>query len=228
MSTAQGTGPLPAARPQGFAPGLMALNTFTLKSADDAETFEKRFNEHVLFMRNQEGFVAHQMTRSDEQAGVYANAGWWRSPDDFGKVARSAEFQEHAKAFHRIVDVAVLPARVLAADESGAAVGADAAEFPFATVAEFTASAPPQDVAKAYAAHLADVPEGGLGWSVLGVALPEPTRYVVVARWRSAEAWAQVRQSAAWQALTATADVSYVSGAPVAAGRSALASAGSE
>lgn len=228
MSSAQGNGPSPAARPGGFAPGLMAVNTFTLKSAGDAEAFEKQFNEHVLFMRAQEGFVAHQMTRSAEQDRVYVNAGWWRRPDDFGKVARSAEFQEHAKAFHRMVDVAVLPARVLASDESGAPVGTDPAEFPFATVTEFAKTASPQDVAEAYAAHLAALPQGALGWSVLGVGLPEPKRHVVVARWRSAEDWAAVRESARWRTLTTSADVSYVSGAPVAAGRAALAGGGSE
>lgn len=225
MSTAQGTGPSPAARSQGFAPGLMALNTFTLKNTEEADVFERRFTEHVVFMRDQEGFAAHQMTRSAEQSGVYVNAGWWRSPDDFGKVARSAEFQQHAQSFHRIVDVDVLPARVLAADEPGAVVGTDAAEFPLVTVARFTVAAPQQKVAEAYAAHLADVPGGALGWSVLGVALPDPTQYVVVARWASAEAWAQVRRSVAWQELTAHADVSYVSGASAATGRSALAAA---
>lgn len=203
-----------------ITPGLMAINTFTLKDSAGAAGFEEHFTEHVAFMREQDGFLAHQMTRAARKPDTYVNVGWWRAPQDFGKVAQSEVFQRHAADFHRVVDVAVTPSRSLFVHEEVGAVGEDATGFPVVVVEQFTVSDPSAELAQRFIAHITSVPAGALAWAALGVALPDPSLFTAVSRWRSAEAYEQAQASPEYQALSRAAAVTETSGSPVLAGRS--------
>lgn len=209
-----------------ITPGLMAINTFTLKNPDTAAGFEEHFTSHVAFMRDQEGFLAHQMTRGDRSPERYVNVGWWRAPQDFGKVAQSEEFQLHARSFHQLVDVEVTPSRSVHIHEAAGLVGEDSADHPVVVVERFTVADPDADLARRFIAYLATVPDGALAWAALGVSLPNPLLFTAVSRWRSVEAYEHAQTSAEFQALGQAATVTEeVSGSPVLAGRSAFVSA---
>ncbi|NEA44237.1 antibiotic biosynthesis monooxygenase [Streptomyces sp. SID11385] len=162
------------------------INTFTLKNPGDAGTFERRFLQHVAWMRQQEGFAAHQAVRLTATAGIYVNVGWWARGEDFQQVLASATFQEHAREFHRLVDVEAAPSlSVLRGDVPGDAPSALTVER--LTLPDGTGTAPGFEAAyRAYAEAAARV--DGFRHIDLTKSLTQNGVYTALVAWRDEQA----------------------------------------
>ncbi|MEU1786632.1 AMP-binding protein [Streptomyces sparsogenes] len=169
------------------------INTFTLKEPGLAAEFERRFLDHVAWMRAQEGFDSHQAVRLVERPGVYVNLGRWRSPEAFQRVRGSEVFQSHAKEFHELVDVAADPSRNVLRAGGDVAEGAPVVVVERLGVEEtsldtFDASYPE------YARALAARP--GFLHADLSRSLTRPGHYTFVTWWSDADAWRASRADA--------------------------------
>ncbi|WP_336115051.1 antibiotic biosynthesis monooxygenase family protein [Streptomyces sp. PTD9-10] len=178
------------------------INTFTLKDPAGAQEFERRFLEHVEWMRAQEGFHAHQAVRVTERPDVYVNLGWWREPEVFQQVLRSEVFQSHAKEFHQLVDVAADPSmnvlRIGAGDLTDAVI----------VIEHLTTEAGAEEFERTYkeyaeAAHAAT----GLARLDLARALTRAGAYTAITWWRSEEDRLKARESAEFAAVGRVAEV---------------------
>ncbi|MFF2581089.1 antibiotic biosynthesis monooxygenase family protein [Streptomyces goshikiensis] len=202
------------------APLFTVINTFTLKNPADAEEFERRFLDHVQWMRRQEGFQAHQAVRATEESAVYVNLGWWTTPQDFQRVLASETFQAHAKEFHQVVDVEADPSlsvlRVDAADAAAVAAG----ERPLVVIERFTVTGDTEPFEAAYRAY-AEVAAGadGFGHTDLAKSLKRPGGYIAATRWSGEAARESARATPEYAALLALATPVALATAPVAGNR---------
>ncbi|MEU9155347.1 AMP-binding protein [Streptomyces sp. NPDC048417] len=211
--------PPPSERTTMSGTPFTVVNTFTLKDPGHAEEFERRFLEHVQWMRSRDGFLDHQAVRRSEQPGVYVNLGWWKSPDDFRKVLADPVFQEHAAQFHKIVDVAAAPSMSVLRAE--AEVLADSARTVL-LVEEFTVSDGPeagQAFEQAYRAYTeALVKADGFGRADLARSVAGPA-YTALTWWGDAEALRAAQAGPEWAAVLASAEVTAHPVTPVAGTR---------
>ncbi|MCD0485155.1 AMP-binding protein [Streptacidiphilus sp. ASG 303] len=217
--TADGRPPLPLTERSAMsAPLFTVVNTFTLKRGEDAEEFERRFLEHVRWMRAQEGFHSHQAVRRADAPGVYVNLGWWTSAEDFQKVLASEVFQRHAAEFHEIVDVD--------ADPSMGAVRVDGGTVPtegrpFVLVEYFTVTGDAAEFERAFRAYAQAAARGaGFGHTDLARSLfKRPGGWTAATWWGSEEACREARSGPEYAAVLAQAEVEPVVAAPVAGNR---------
>jgi heme-degrading monooxygenase HmoA len=169
------------------------INTFTLKDHGRADEFERRFLDHVAWMRAQEGFDSHQAVRLVERPGVYVNLGRWRSPESFQRVRGSEVFQTHAKEFHELVEVDADPSRnVLRA-------GGDVTEgAPVVVVERLGVEGPSLDAFddsyREYARALTARP--GFLHADFSRSLTRPGSYTFVTWWSDVDAWRAARADA--------------------------------
>ncbi|MFI6864485.1 antibiotic biosynthesis monooxygenase family protein [Streptomyces sp. NPDC050421] len=164
------------------------INTFTLKDPAQAGEFEARFLTHVAWMRVQDGFDSHQAVRLTERPGVYVNIGRWRSPQDFKQVLGSEVFQEHAKEFHRLVDVVAAPSlNVLRAGDKGAYA-------PVVVVESIETSDEPETFEKAWSGYVDELAaREGFRHAELSRSLVKPGAYTFAGWWTTAEAYSAAR-----------------------------------
>ncbi|MDQ1008563.1 heme-degrading monooxygenase HmoA [Streptomyces sp. V4I23] len=200
------------------APLFTVINTFTLKDPAGAEDFERRFLDHVRWMRAQEGFRAHQAVRATERPEVYVNLGWWAAPDLFKQVMASETFQEHAKEFHRIVDVEADPSLgILRIDAEG---GQAAGDGSVVLVERFTVTGDAEAFEAAYRAY-AEAVAGldGFGHTDLVKSVVRPGQYTAATRWSGPGAYETARHTPEYTAVLKHAEVATVAATPVAGNR---------
>jgi len=201
----------------GQRPLFTVINTFTLKEPENAAAFEERFLSHVEWMRARDGFESHQAVRSQEQPGVYVNLGWWGSPENFKEVLGSEVFQEHAKDFHRIVDVEADPSLGVLRLNGRQDSLADGVVLVVETL-DATGDAVELEAAyRAYAEAAASV--DGFGWTDFARSLIRPDHYTAVTAWSGAEAAAVAGALPQYAAVLALADTQRTTGSPVAGTR---------
>ncbi|MER7794450.1 AMP-binding protein [Streptomyces sp. NPDC097640] len=202
VHTQEGHTPMSSCDELDHPTGLFTvINTFTLKDPGRADEFERRFLDHVAWMRAQEGFDSHQAVRLVERPGVYVNLGRWRSPESFQRVRGSEVFQAHAEQFHELVDVDADPSlNVLRAGgdvAEGAPVvvvehlGAEGAEGAEGAGVGLDAFA---DSYRAYVRELAARP--GFLHADLSRSLTRPGSYTFVTWWSDGGAWRASRAGA--------------------------------
>ncbi|MFI0727705.1 AMP-binding protein [Streptomyces sp. NPDC021225] len=202
VHTQEGRTPMSSCDELDHPTGLFTvINTFTLKDPGRADEFERRFLDHVAWMRAQEGFDSHQAVRLVERPGVYVNLGRWRSPESFQRVRGSEVFQAHAEQFHELVDVDADPSlNVLRAGgdvAEGAPVvvvehlGAEGAEGAEGAGAGLDAFA---DSYRAYVRDLAARP--GFLHADLSRSLTRPGSYTFVTWWSDGGSWRASRTGA--------------------------------
>ncbi|MFG2718548.1 antibiotic biosynthesis monooxygenase family protein [Streptomyces sp. NPDC048416] len=201
------------------APLFTVINTFLLKDPAGAEDFERRFLDHVRWMRAQEGFRAHQAVRATERPEVYVNLGWWAAPDLFKQVMASETFQEHAKEFHRLVDVTADPSlgilRIDAEDTRAADGGG------VVLVERFTVTGEAEAFEGAYRAYAqAAARLDGFGHTDLAKSLVRPGGYSAATRWSGPAAYRAAHRSPEYAAVLKLADVETLPASPVAGNRS--------
>jgi heme-degrading monooxygenase HmoA len=97
--------PQPAGYEDLAGRGATVLTRFDLTEGADSQEFERRFEAHARFMREQDGFIAHALVRSERHAGRYVNVGWWRDPGAYLTVMGTEEFQADARAMAELVTV---------------------------------------------------------------------------------------------------------------------------
>ncbi|MGW3566609.1 AMP-binding protein [Streptomyces sp. NPDC000941] len=169
------------------------INTFTLKDHGRADEFERRFLDHVAWMRAQEGFDSHQAVRLVERPGVYINLGRWRSPESFQRVRGSEVFQAHAKEFHEVVEVDADPSRNVLRTGGDVTEGA-----PVVVVERLGVEGPSLDAFddsyREYARALTARP--GFLHADFSRSLTRPGNYTFVTWWSDAEAWRAARADA--------------------------------
>ncbi|MBW5424964.1 AMP-binding protein [Streptomyces sp. BG9H] len=207
------------------APQFTVVNTFTLKDPARAEEFERRFLDHVQWMRQQPGFVAHQAVRRADQPEVYVNFGWWQTGEQFKQVLSSDTFQAHAKAFHELVTVDADPSlAVLRLDGDGDGDGPDADDGSVLVVEYLTATGDPAELERAYRAYAeeARTAPGFRHTDLARSVAARPGGYSALTRWSGEEALEAARSGAAYAAVRALADVTTVVATPVAGTRAAL------
>ncbi|MFI5773174.1 antibiotic biosynthesis monooxygenase [Streptomyces sp. NPDC051658] len=200
------------------APLFTVINTFTLKDPAGAEDFERRFLDHVQWMRAQEGFRAHQAVRATERPEVYVNLGWWAAPDLFKRVMASETFQEHAKQFHRVVDVEADPSLgVLRIDaEGGKPAGGDLVVL----IERFTVTGDAQAFEAAYRAFAeASARRDGFGHTDLAKSVVRPGGYTAATRWSGPVAYRAAQDTPEYAAVLKLAEVETVAATPVAGNR---------
>ncbi|MCX4851921.1 antibiotic biosynthesis monooxygenase [Streptomyces sp. NBC_00893] len=200
------------------APLFTVINTFTLKDPAGAEDFERRFLDHVRWMRAQEGFRAHQAVRATERPEVYVNLGWWAAPDLFKRVMASETFQEHAKEFHRVVDVEADPSLgVLRIDaEGGKPAGGDLVVL----IERFTVTGDAQAFEAAYRAYAeASARRDGFGHTDLAKSVVRPGGYTAATRWSGPVAYRAAQDTPEYAAVLKLAEVETVAATPVAGNR---------
>ncbi|MCS0639608.1 antibiotic biosynthesis monooxygenase [Streptomyces sp. LP05-1] len=200
------------------APLFTVINTFTLKDPAGAGDFERRFLDHVQWMRAQEGFRAHQAVRATERPEVYVNLGWWAAPDLFKRVMASETFQEHAKEFHRIVEVAADPSLgILRIDADG---GQPAGGEPVVLVERFTVTGEADAFEAAYRAYAeAAARLDGFGHTDLAKSLVRPGGYTAATRWSGPAACRAAQHTPEYAAVLKLAEAETVVAAPVAGNR---------
>jgi long-chain acyl-CoA synthetase len=207
-------------RPTGeLGAQLTVVNTFTVREPARAGEFESRFRSHVEYMREQPGFLAHQMVRYADRPDVYVNVGWWRRPQDFQRILASEVFQEHAREFHQLVDVEAAPSRSLPAARAIELIGLESPDFAVLVVERFTVTGDLDRFTAAYAAHVAAVPAEDLGWVDLSGSLRAPLSYLAVSRWASAQAHRAAQGTGPYQAVLEHSTVTVDYAASVAASR---------
>ncbi|MDX3229766.1 AMP-binding protein [Streptomyces sp. ME19-01-6] len=169
------------------------INTFTLKDHARADEFERRFLDHVAWMRAQEGFDSHQAVRLVERPGVYVNLGRWRSPEAFQRVRGSEVFQAHAKEFHELVEVDADPSRNVLRTGGDVTEGA-----PVVVVERLGVEGPSLDAFddsyREYARLLTARP--GFLHADFSRSLTRPGSYTFVTWWAEADAWRAARAEA--------------------------------
>ena len=212
--------PGPHERHTMSAPLFTVVNTFTLKDPADGAEFERRFLEHVQWMRAQEGFDSHQAVRRTDQPEVYVNVGWWARPEDFQKVLASEVFQSHAAEFHKVVDVVADPSMgVLRIDAEARPTDAQSS----LVVEYFTVTgdaAAFEQAYRSYAGAAARLP--GFGHTDLSRSLfLRPDGYTAVTRWADPAARLAAQSGAEYAAVLALAEVSGAAAEPVAGTRTA-------
>ncbi|WP_328304466.1 antibiotic biosynthesis monooxygenase (plasmid) [Streptomyces sp. NBC_00435] len=192
-----------------FSKLFTVINTFTLKDPAQDKEFERRFLDHVEWMRRQEGFGSHQAVRLVERPGVYVNLGWWLAPEAFQNVLRSETFQAHAKEFHELVDVTADPSnnvlRINATETAG-----DRSEFtsPIIVIEHLTTEADAAEFEGTYQAYADFVKaQYGFGYSDLSRSLVRPGAYTATTWWWSEEAYLAVQESKEFTAVKAAAEV---------------------
>ncbi|MFH8571849.1 antibiotic biosynthesis monooxygenase family protein [Streptomyces sp. NPDC017993] len=204
------------------APQFTVINTFTLKNPQDADAFERRFLDHVRWMRRQEGFRAHQAVRATETPEVYVNFGWWGRPEDFQQVLATETFQAHAKEFHQVVDVEADPSLgVVRVD------GPEAGEPSLVVIERFTvggaqeigAGSAFEDAYRAYAQAAAGV--DGFVHCDLAKALKRPGGYTAAIAWRDEQGRKTAEATPEYAALIALATPQVLTATPVAGNRAA-------
>nr|AEM44302.1 antibiotic biosynthesis monooxygenase [uncultured bacterium] len=197
------------------APLFTVINTFTLKDPAGAAEFERRFLDHVQWMRQQEGFRAHQAVRATERPDVYVNLGWWGRPEDFKQVLASDTFQAHAKEFHQVVDVEADPSLgVLRID------GAPGDGEPVVLVEQFTVTGDAGAFESAYRAYAqAAARIDGFGHIDLAKSLKRPGGYTAATRWSGESAQKTARDTPEYAAVLAIAEPRTLTTAPVAGNR---------
>ncbi|WP_164551805.1 AMP-binding protein [Streptomyces sp. WAC 01529] len=211
----------PPKEPAMSAPQFTVVNTFTLKDPARAEEFERRFLDHVQWMRQQPGFVAHQAVRRADQPEVYVNFGWWQTGEQFKQVLSSDTFQAHAKAFHELVTVDADPSlAVLRLDGDGP----DADEGSVLVIEYLTATGDPAELERAYRAYAeeARTAPGFRHTDLARSVAARPGGYSALTRWSGEEAVEAARSGASYAAVRALADVRTVVAAPLAGTRAAL------
>ncbi|MES4905959.1 MULTISPECIES: AMP-binding protein [unclassified Streptomyces] len=171
------------------------INTFTLKDHGRADEFERRFLDHVAWMRAQDGFDSHQAVRLVERPGVYVNLGRWRSPESFQRVRGSEVFQAHAEEFHELVEVDADPSRNVLR------TGGDVTEGAPVVVVErlgIEGAGPSLDAFddsyREYAGALTARP--GFLHADLSRSLTRPGHYTFVTWWSDVDAWRAARADA--------------------------------
>ncbi|MFD9098917.1 antibiotic biosynthesis monooxygenase family protein [Streptomyces collinus] len=200
------------------APLFTVINTFTLKDPAGAEEFERRFLDHVQWMRAQKGFRAHQAVRATERPEVYVNLGWWTAPDLFKQVMASETFQQHAKEFHRIVDVEADPSLgMLRLDaEGGRPAGAD----PVDLIERFTVTGDTQAFEAAYRAYAeAAARHDGFGHADLAKSVVRPGGYTAATRWSGPAAYRAAQDTPEYAAVLRLAEAETTAATPVAGNR---------
>ncbi|MGY0061543.1 AMP-binding protein [Streptomyces sp. LZ34] len=171
------------------------INTFTLKDHGRADEFERRFLDHVAWMRAQEGFDSHQAVRLVERPGVYVNLGRWRSPEFFQRVRGSEVFQAHAKQFHELVEVDADPSRNVLRTGGDVAEGAPVVVVERLGVEGAGLSLDAfDDSYREYARVLTARP--GFLHADFSRSLTRPGSYTFVTWWSDADAWRAARADA--------------------------------
>ncbi|MFR9798068.1 antibiotic biosynthesis monooxygenase family protein [Streptomyces sp. MS06] len=200
------------------APLFTVINTFTLKDPANAADFERRFLDHVGWMRAQEGFRAHQAVRATERPEVYVNLGWWAAPALFQQVMASETFQEHAKEFHRIVDVEADPSLgVLRIDaEAGQPAGGD----PVHLIERFTITGDAEAFEAAVRAYAeAAARRDDFGHMDLAKSVVRPGGYTAATRWSGPAAHRAAQDTPEYAAVLQLAEVETITATPVAGNR---------
>ncbi|MBY8886404.1 antibiotic biosynthesis monooxygenase [Streptomyces sp. PTM05] len=192
------------------------VNVFTLKNPDEAAAFENRFGTHVQWMREREGFQAHQAVRQDDEPATYVNFGWWDKPESFQAVMASDTFQAHAKEFHELVDVVADPSLGVLSVEGQASAG----DAPLVALEFIEAKGDQEEFEAAYAAYAqAAARAAGFAWADLAKSLFTPGKYTAVTRWEDRDGFATAKALPQYAALTALATIRTVTAAPVAGTR---------
>jgi len=196
-------------------PVFTVVNTFTLKNPAEAEEFERRFTEHVQWMRAQDGFLDHQAVRRTEDTAVYVNIGWWRSPDHFRRVLADPVFQAHAAEFHKVVDVVAAPSMSVA--RTDAEVLPDSAE-PVLLVEEFTpreGAAGTEAFERAWEVYAESLAKAeGFGHADLARSVAGPA-YTALTWWADAEALRAAQAGPAYLSLLDLAEAAAHPATPV-------------
>ncbi|MGW0534432.1 antibiotic biosynthesis monooxygenase family protein [Streptomyces sp. NPDC003032] len=181
------------------------VNTFTLKDPENAGDFERRFLQHVAWMREQEGFDSHQAVRLTERPDVYVNIGRWRTPQDFQKVLGDEVFQAHAEEFHQLVDVVAEPSmNVLRAGEAVPLT-------PVVVVETLLSELDPDSCEKAWAGYVAELAgREGFRHADLSRSLVKPGLYTFASWWTTAEAYREARAVCAAPAIGSADEAVHV------------------
>ncbi|KAH7372058.1 antibiotic biosynthesis monooxygenase [Cadophora sp. MPI-SDFR-AT-0126] len=79
---------------------ITIINTFVLKSSNEAELFLENWQRDSDFMRKQYGMLSTQLHRAlGEASNMFVNVTQWESTKAFREAFHNPEFQMHLKNF---------------------------------------------------------------------------------------------------------------------------------
>ncbi|KAH9209017.1 antibiotic biosynthesis monooxygenase [Leptodontidium sp. 2 PMI_412] len=82
------------------------INTFVLKSANDADLFLENWLRDANYMKKQYGMLSTQLHRAvGEESNVFVNIVSWESTEAFRRAFHNPEFQMHIGNFPSGTDV---------------------------------------------------------------------------------------------------------------------------